>query len=75
MNLTEFNVETIETMLRTLAREKQVALDKVAQTLRIAICGTTISPPIFDSVNMLGKKNTLARIDFTLKKIKTVHSI
>ena len=58
-------------MMRSLAEEKQVGLGKVAQPLRVAICGTTISPPIFDSVNMLGKEKTLARIDITLKKFTT----
>ena len=60
--------EKIETMLRGLAEEKQLGLGKVAQPLRVAICGNTISPPIFDSVNMLGKESTLVRIDITLKK-------
>ncbi len=64
--------EAIENMLRSLAQEKQVGLGKVAQPLRVAICGTTISPPIFDSVQMLGKEKTIARIDITLKKFGTV---
>ena len=59
---------TIENMLRGLAEEKQVGLGKVAQPLRVAICGTTISPPIFDSVDILGIKNTLRRIENTLAK-------
>ncbi len=58
----------IEDMLRSLAEEKQVGLGKVAQPLRVAICGTTVSLPIFESVQMLSKENTLARIDTTLKK-------
>lgn len=66
-----FGEEKIEQMLRSLAEEKQLGLGKVAQPLRVAICGNTISPPIFDSVNMLGKKNTLARIDITLQKFPT----
>jgi len=72
--LEQITVENIENMLRCLAQERQVGLDKVAQPLRVAICGTTVSLPIFDSVNMLGKENTLARIDITLKKYKTVES-
>ncbi|MFQ6034864.1 MAG: glutamate--tRNA ligase [Sedimentisphaerales bacterium] len=64
----EFTNENIETMLRGLAEEKQVGLGKVAQPLRVALCGTTISLPIFDSAQMLGKEKTLARIDVTLKK-------
>jgi glutamyl-tRNA synthetase len=63
-----FTAENIETMLRSLAEEKGLGLGKIAQPLRVAICGTTISLPIFDSVRMLGKENTLARIDITLGK-------
>lgn len=64
----QFSEEIIETMLRTLAEEKQLGLGKVAQPLRVAICGNTISPPIFDSVQMLGKEETLRRIDTALEK-------
>ena len=67
----ELTEQGIEDMLRGLAEEKQVGLGKVAQPLRVAICGTTISLPIFDSIKMLGKENTLKRIDNTLKKFQT----
>jgi len=60
--------QAIENMLRSLAEEKQVGLGKVAQPLRVAVCGTTISLPIFDSVEMLGKENVLARIENTLRE-------
>jgi glutamyl-tRNA synthetase len=45
-------------------------LGKVAQPLRVALCGTTISLPIFDSVSMLGKERTLRRIDLTLQRFE-----
>ncbi len=64
----ELTEKLIEDMLRGLAEEKQVGLGKVAQPLRVAICGTTISLSIFESVQMLGKEDTLTRIDTTLKK-------
>ena len=67
----KFTEKNIEEMLRSLAEERQVGLGKVAQPLRVAICGTTISTPIFDSVEMLGKEKTLARIDNALKTIQT----
>jgi len=67
----QFTEGNIENMLRSLAEEKQVGLGKVAQPLRVAICGTTVSPPIFNSVEMLGKENTLARINITLEKFRT----
>ncbi len=67
----ELTEQGIEDMLRGLAEEKQVGLGKVAQPLRVAICGTTISLSIFDSVRLLGKENTLKRIDNALKKFQT----
>ncbi|MHC4494905.1 MAG: glutamate--tRNA ligase [Planctomycetota bacterium] len=66
--MNELTEQAIENMLRSLAEDRQVGLGKVAQPLRVAICGTTISLPIFDSVEMLGKENTLTRIDNTLEK-------
>ncbi|MGA2172929.1 MAG: glutamate--tRNA ligase [Sedimentisphaerales bacterium] len=66
--MTKFTEQGIEDMLRSLAEEHKVGLGKVAQPLRVAITGSTISPPIFDSVQLLGKQNTIVRIDNTLKK-------
>jgi len=66
--LQEVTAEGIEKLLRDLAEEKEVGLGKVAQPLRVAICGNTISPPIFESVDIIGMENTLERIDNTLKK-------
>lgn len=66
--LGELTEEAIETALRNLAEEKQVGLGKVAQPLRVALCGNTVSPPIFDSVKMLGMDNTLKRIQQTLER-------
>ncbi len=68
--LKEVTPESIEKLLRDLAEEKQVGLGKVAQPLRVAICGSTVSPPIFDSVQMLGMDNTLKRIERTLNKFQ-----
>lgn len=41
----------------------QLGLGKVAQPIRVAVTGTTVSPPIFDSLEMLGKERTLKRIE------------
>lgn len=70
-SMDEYTEPALEAMLRGLAEEKQVGLGKVAQPLRVALCGTTISLPIFDSVNLLGRERTLARVDTTLDKFRT----
>ena len=38
-------------------------LGKVAQPLRVAVSGGTVSPPIFDTLAILGRESSLARID------------
>ncbi len=37
-------------------------LGRVAQPLRVAVSGGTVSPPIFDTLAILGKKSTVARV-------------
>ena len=69
----QFTVENIEAVLRGLAEERQVGLGKIAQPLRVALCGGTISLPIFDAVQILGKEKTLKRIDNTLKIVEAKH--
>jgi glutamyl/glutaminyl-tRNA synthetase len=64
--------QAIEDMLRGLAEEKQVGLGKVAQPLRVAICGGAVSLPIFDSIQMLGKERTLKRIDKTIQYVEGI---
>jgi glutamyl/glutaminyl-tRNA synthetase len=64
--------QVVERMLRGLAEEAGVGLGKVAQPLRVALCGSTVSLSIFDSVNLLGKERTLARIDIALKRFGAV---
>jgi glutamyl-tRNA synthetase len=67
-----YTEQALEAMLRGLAEERQVGLGKVAQPLRVALCGTTISLPIFDSVHLLGKERTLKRVDAALDKFRAM---
>jgi glutamyl/glutaminyl-tRNA synthetase len=64
--------QAIEQMLRGIAEEKSIGLGKIAQPLRVALCGSTISLSMFESVVMLGKTRTLARIDTALNKYGSV---
>jgi len=66
--ITDWTTGTIETAVKALAESKQLALGKVAQPIRVAVCGTAISPPIFESIELLGKTSTLKRIDRCLNQ-------
>ncbi len=60
--LHEWNVSEIEAALREFTGMSGLKLGKVAQPLRAALTGRTTSPGIFDVLSVLGKEETLARI-------------
>ena len=62
-----FTVENVEAALREVVENHGVKPAKVFQPVRVAIAGTTVSPGIFESVALLGKDETLARIDRALE--------
>jgi glutamyl-tRNA synthetase len=58
----DWKLEDIEAEIRAFAEEENLKLGKVAQPLRAAVTGSTVSPPIFDVLATLGRDETLARI-------------
>ncbi len=61
--VTAWNHESIEAVLRTSLIEELGLKPRIAFTaLRIATTGSTISPPLFESMELLGKDACLARI-------------
>jgi glutamyl-tRNA synthetase len=63
-----FTPEAIEASLRSVVDETGDKPNKVFQPLRVAISGSTVSPGIFESVAVLGRDETLARVDEALKR-------
>ena len=62
-NVSEWATATLDAAVKQYAEQKQLGLGKVAQPLRVAVTGTAVSPPIFESLEFLGREHTLARID------------
>ncbi|MBV9414059.1 MAG: glutamate--tRNA ligase, partial [Solirubrobacterales bacterium] len=62
-----FTVENIESALRHVVETRGTKPGKVFQPVRVAIAGTTVSPGIFESLALLGREETLARIDRALE--------
>ncbi len=66
----EWTPAALEAVVKPYAdREAGGKLGDVAQPLRLAVSGGTVSPPIFDTLAILGKSSTLARIDGALRRI------
>ncbi len=66
--LEPFDAEHIEIALRSVVERLDTKPGKVFQPVRVAIAGQTVSPGIFESVALLGKDDTLARIDSALAR-------
>jgi len=58
----EWAAEPIEAALRELPAALELKPKAVFQSLRVAVTGSTISPPLFESFELLGREKTLARI-------------
>ena len=62
LSVAEWNHEALEQSVREVAEAAGVKLGKLAQPLRAALTGRTTSPGIFDVLALLGKSESLARI-------------
>jgi glutamyl-tRNA synthetase len=58
-----WTTEALEAGLKAFAEELGLGLGKLAQPLRAALTGQTTSPGIFDVLALLGRDESLARID------------
>src|SRR4051812_5182289 len=56
----------VEAVLRGVAERRGVKPKQIFQPLRVALAGTTVSPGIFETVALLGRDETLARVDDAL---------
>ena len=72
-DLVEWKQELIHQVIVATAEKLNLKLGKIAQPLRIAVTGDTVSPPIDITLLLLGHAKTLTRLDNFLKKIKNSH--
>ncbi|MGH2691355.1 MAG: glutamate--tRNA ligase [Actinomycetota bacterium] len=60
--LDEWTPESIEAAMRAIQEERGLGAKKAFQPVRAAVTGTLISPPLFESLALLGRERALARI-------------
>jgi len=58
----EFTAPAIENIFRSYAQDHGLKLGAVAQPLRAALTGRSVSPPIFTAAELLGQEETLRRL-------------
>ena len=60
--LEKWTVAEIEEAMRALAEERELKPKKAFQPVRAAVTGTLVSPPLFESLEILGREETLRRL-------------
>jgi glutamyl-tRNA synthetase len=67
----EWSEEALEAAVRAYVERAQIKLGSVAQPLRAALTGRTTSPGIFDVLVVLGREESLARINDQASRAST----
>ena len=66
----DWSAEAIQKLLDEFCASRSLGMGKVAQPIRVAVTGSTISPSIHDTLMLLGRDKTLARIDRCLSCVQ-----
>lgn len=57
-----FTADAVEQALRSLAKRLELSPKKAFQPIRLAVTGSKVSPGLFESIELLGKDETLERV-------------
>lgn len=68
----EWTVEAIEAALRGLTDELGIGFGKVAQPIRVAVTGSNVSPPLFESLAIMDRNVVLDRLAAALPVARAV---
>lgn len=71
--LTAWTAQEIHQIIVNLAEVLGLNMGKVAQPLRVAICGSGVSPAIDVTLALVGREKTLARIDRAINYIRSLN--
>ena len=63
--------EALETALQRVLEATGAKPRQVYQPIRVALAGGTVSPGIFETLRLLGKAESLSRIDAVLNRMST----
>lgn len=70
-DLTPFDADNLEKVLRPLAAELGMKTGHLFGALRTATTGRTAAPPLFQTMAVMGKERSLHRIEAAIKKLKS----
>lgn len=65
----EFKHDPLDGALRSAAQEMGIKPGQMFQPIRVAVCGRKNAPPLFETLEVLGKETTLKRIAAAQQKL------
>jgi glutamyl-tRNA synthetase len=66
----EFTHDTLDQTLRSAAGALGIKTGQMFQPIRVAVCGRKNAPPLFATLEALGRDTTLARIGQAIQKLQ-----
>ena len=67
--ISEFSSENIEIEFKSYLEEKEIGMGKLLPAFRVSLTGLGMGPSLFDIAALLGKEETIKRMETALKKI------
>jgi glutamyl-tRNA synthetase len=65
----EFKHDPLDHALRAAAQELGIKAGQMFQPIRVAVCGRKNAPPLFETLEVLGKDTTLTRLDQAIQRV------
>ena len=65
----EFSHGALDAALRAGAQEMKIKTGQMFQPIRVAVCGRKVAPPLFETLEVLGRDTSLKRIDQAIQML------
>ncbi len=70
LEATDFSLRTVDAALRAAVKSLGLKDAQMFQPIRVAVCGRKVSPPLFETLHVLGREISLKRIDEAISKLQ-----
>ena len=68
--LEPFTAEDVRALFEQITEEQNIRLKDIAQPVRVALTGRTVSPGIFDTIEAMGRELAIKRLEDAIRRIK-----
>src|SRR5579871_1122969 len=72
---TEFKHDALDHALRGAAQELKIKPGQMFQPIRVAVCGRKNAPPLFETLEVLGRETTLKRLDVARALVRAAFTL